>query len=73
MKKLILGQLAAELRMSVIIDGDMSDYDLDRLDEVQHELADEFERRAKGGTYSPAWERIPADAPASQAEAPKGE
>lgn len=56
MKKLILGQLAAELRMAVIIDGVMSDEDLDRLDEVQHELAAEFERRAQGGAYSPAWE-----------------
>jgi hypothetical protein len=56
LKKVILGQLATELRMSVVIGGDMSEEDLARADEVQHELADEFERRAQGGTYSPDWE-----------------
>jgi hypothetical protein len=56
LRKVILGQLAVELRMSVVIDGDLSDEDMARADEVQHELAAEFERRAEGGKYSAAWE-----------------
>jgi hypothetical protein len=58
LRKVILGQLAAELRTAVIIDGDnMSEEDLARADDVQHELAEEFERRAQGGRYSPEWDK----------------
>jgi hypothetical protein len=54
LKKVILAQLANTLRGEVIIDGIHGD-DLDRADEVQHEIADEFDRRSKGATYDVDW------------------
>lgn len=56
LKKVILAQLSSTLRSEVIIDGIHGD-DMDRAYEVQKEIADEFERRSAGATYSADWDQ----------------
>lgn len=45
LRKQILGQLATKLRKEIIID-DIDEGDINRADDIQRELAREFERRA---------------------------